>query len=97
MDRRTFIASFCFVSIGLISVATYADRDYSERLRYRNATVKGQILMGMTPKEVKRAWGRPTEINASGGKYGSSEQWVYDRPSGREYIYLDDGEVVYRN
>lgn len=72
-------------------------RDYGERLRYRNAAVKGEVLMGMTPKELERALGRPTRINRSQGSWGEREQWVYDRPGGTDYIYLENGKVTSRN
>lgn len=74
------------------------ERDYGERLRYRNAAVKGEVLMGMTSKEVERSQGKPIEINESIGSYGVREQWVYQRPDGSMYfIYLDNGKVTARN
>lgn len=73
-------------------------RDYGERLRYRNAAVKGEILMGMTEDEVVRSRGRPLDINRSTGSFGVHEQWVYQHPNGsRYYIYLDNGEVTGSN
>ncbi|WP_186297542.1 DUF4124 domain-containing protein [Sedimenticola selenatireducens] len=74
------------------------DRDYGERLRYRNAAVKGEVLMGMTAKELERSQGKPAKINRSQGKWGESEQWVFERPDGtRDLIYLENGEVTARN
>ncbi len=76
-------------------LATYAnaglqDRDYSERLRYRNAVVGGGLLMGMTADEVKRSIGKPLKINRSVGSYGTHEQWV----CGNINVYVDNGEVT---
>lgn len=74
------------------------DRSYGERLRYRNAAVKGEVLMGMTAKDLERSQGEPNRINKSQGSWGTREQWVYERPDGsRDYIYLENGRVDARN
>ncbi len=89
---------FILCALLLAPLANAQDRNYGERLRYRNAMVKGEVLMGMTGREVKRAIGRPIEINRSSNAYGTSEQWVYEDKRGRAYfIYLDDGVVTARN
>jgi len=75
-------------------IAGHNTRGYSERLRYRNAVVSGKVLIGMTPQEVRRAWGNPDSINVSQGSYGKSEQWVYITPTDRKYIYFDNGKVT---
>lgn len=74
------------------------ERSYGERLRYRNAAVKGEVLMGMTAKELERSQGEPSRINTSQGSWGIREQWVYERPDGStDYIYLENGQVDARN
>jgi len=89
MKRITIV----FLGVLLSQTAIAGDRSYGERLKYRNAVVKGQVLLGMTPREVKKAVGSPVRINRTKGA-GIDEQWVYDKPSAPRYVYIDDGEVI---
>lgn len=79
--------------------AEVQDRSYGERLRYRNASVKGEILNGMTQKEVRRAWGKPDEVDVSDGSSGRVERWWYWDHSGRrlksKLVRFVDGRVTY--
>lgn len=74
------------------------DRGYGERLRYRNATVKGEVLNGMTPREVERAWGRPDEIDVSDSGSGRTERWWWWDHSGSrlksKYVRFRDERVT---
>lgn len=51
------------------------------------AIVNHKILVGMTPDQVRTAWGRPERINRTVIPGRVSEQWVY----GTTYLYFDDG------
>ncbi len=70
-------------------------RDYGERMRYRNAAAGGDVLVGMSTSEVKRAWGEPTKIDRTTNNYGIREWWSYwheDKPT--EYVLLKNGKVT---
>ncbi|WP_321528306.1 DUF4124 domain-containing protein [Sedimenticola selenatireducens] len=73
-------------------------RDYGERLRYRNAAVKGEILNGMTKTEVMRAWGEPDEVDVSDSGSGRTERWWWWDHSGSrlksKYIRFEDDRVT---
>jgi hypothetical protein len=74
------------------------DRGYGDRLRYRNATVKGEVLSGMTQREVERAWGRPDEVDVSDSGSGRTERWWWWDHSGSriksKYVRFKDGRVT---
>lgn len=57
----------------------------------RLAIERGRVKNGMSPDQVKRAWGAPDKVNKSSG---GREQWVYRRGNGEsKYIYLEGGQV----
>ena len=74
----------------------------------RDAILNGDILIGMTAKQVLASRGRPYKINRSTGSYGIHEQWVMvtitpgvigayglDKKAPRyAYIYLENGKVT---
>lgn len=67
-------------------------KEYNRRF---DAAVNGQVMRGMSAKQVEMAWGPPSRINDSIGAYGRHEQWVYYRGSGRaQYVYLENGVVT---
>ncbi len=61
----------------------------ARKARVSAAIRKNSIFVGMTPDEVKQSWGAPQKINASGGSYGTHEQWIYPN----NYVYFRDGEL----
>jgi hypothetical protein len=69
-----------------------------ERARLVKSAIERRVLIvGMTSAEATEAWGAPMKVNASGGKYGQHEQWIYYRQvPGRRlpaatYVYFEDG------
>lgn len=72
-----------------------APRPDSRESRVAFAIALREVFIGMTDEEVARSWGRPSNINRTVTKYGSSEQWVYDRGGiGRgQYLYMENGTL----
>lgn len=72
-------------------------RDYGERLRYRNAAIKGDLLAGMSKSEARKAWGKPDEVDFTAVGGGEAEQWWYWDHSGtnlkHKVIRFRDGLV----
>lgn len=69
----------------------------SARAKIELAITRRQVLIGMTAREVTRAWGEPDKINRSVSASVVREQWVYrrDRRIGNEqYLYFDDGVLT---
>lgn len=57
--------------------------------------VKSAPTIGMTEAEVEKStWGKPSDINKTTTKYGTSEQWVYKFGDKYRYIYIEDGIVT---
>lgn len=58
-------------------------------------TPKVAPAIGMTTTEVEKStWGKPSDINKTTNKYGTSEQWVYKFWDKYRYIYIEDGIVT---
>lgn len=58
-------------------------------------TPKVAPAIGMTSEEVENStWGKPSDINKTTNKYGTSEQWVYKFWDKHRYIYIEDGIVT---
>lgn len=69
-------------------------RDFAQRLRFKNARRKGQLLVGMRPGEVRSLLGRPTKVRASTGSASVREQWIYIWPDKKQTtVTLQDGKV----
>ena len=63
-------------------------------VRLNNAVARGEVSVGMSADQVRRAWGTPEKINRTVAGSGVREQWVYDRGEARfQYVYLDNGVV----
>lgn len=58
------------------------------------AVRNNQIVMGMTKSDVIKSWGSPDHINETVTNAGSSQQWVYFTPNGRQYVYVTNGVVT---
>ncbi len=52
---------------------------------------EGKVIVGMSAKMCRAAWGEPDHINRTVTKYSISEQWVYD--SGN-YLYFENGKLT---
>ncbi len=69
----------------------YHDMNLARQADLRTAAESRQVMIGMTPGQVRRAWGSPTTIHESSG---GREQWVYrDGPGSAQYVYFEDGLV----
>jgi hypothetical protein len=54
-----------------------------------NKIIVGKIWIGMTDDMARASMGQPDDINRTVTRYGTSEQWVYNRI--RMYLYFEDG------
>jgi len=61
--------------------------------KLRQASERGEVLVGMTADQVRQAWGRPDRKNLSDYAHGQRDQWVYYRQNRTDYVYLEDGRV----
>ncbi len=52
---------------------------------------ENRVVIGMSAKMCRAAWGEPDHINRTVTKYSTSEQWVYD--SGN-YLYFENGKLT---
>ncbi|MFS4484402.1 hypothetical protein ACKGJY_15415 [Hyunsoonleella sp. 2307UL5-6] len=59
--------------------------------KYGNYIADGKVVIGMTEKMCRIAWGNPIDINTTTTNYGKSEQWVY---SLKHYLYFDNGKLT---
>lgn len=58
----------------------------------RKAIIEKRIIVGMTGKDARRAWGDPSTVNRT--SHGDS-QWVYDRgPGNTQYLYVNHNDCV---
>ena len=62
---------------------------------------KGQIDLGMTPEQVRYAWGNPDTIKFLDPFEGKSrEEWLYSSPGtmgvvGTKILFFFDGKLLY--
>ena len=61
---------------------------------YLSAIGRHEIMMGMTSDDLIKSWGEPADINETVTNAGSSQQWVYVTPSGRQYVYVTNGVIT---
>lgn len=68
--------------------------DYEARRQHEEAVhtalVHGDVIRGMTPAEVRRAWGAPTRVT---GQPGKAEHWVYVNGRARRTVSFAAGVV----
>ncbi len=67
--------------------ARAAERDHN----FTDLAKQKTVAIGMEPRHVELAWGRPRDINRTIGNGYVHEQWVY---GGGRYVYIDDGIVT---
>lgn len=61
----------------------------------RQAIAARRVLPGMTPAEVRQAWGTPAAARIVVGDDGEAARWVYSHDHGvRRIVHLRDGVVV---
>ncbi|OAS18906.1 hypothetical protein [Paenibacillus oryzisoli] len=64
----------------------------ADKARIASLPTPVQPTIGMTAEQVEKStWGKPSRTNKTTTKYGTSEQWVYERMG---YIYFEDGKVT---
>jgi len=51
------------------------------------AVLDGKVKIGMTEEQVSFAWGKPSKVNRTIGRWGTHEQWVYSNA----YLYFENG------
>jgi hypothetical protein len=64
----------------------------ANRARLELLVMQNKVAIGMTARDVERAWGPPHKINRSIHEHATIEQWVY-RYAGRQFVYLENGIV----
>lgn len=63
----------------------------AEAERIRAARVDGRVVPGMTPADVKLAWGMPDAVENPDAE---RERWVYRRDRTRKVVTFRDGRVA---
>jgi hypothetical protein len=79
----------------------FINRDYKTQMikkygaLYGNDIYNGSVRPGMTKAMVNEVYGKPDEVNRTGGSWGVHEQWVYaHRSSGKtEYLYFENNKL----
>lgn len=55
---------------------------------------QGKVRQGMTADQIRASWGKPDRIHRTVIGDHVSEQWVYDRGSQNQYLYLENGVMT---
>jgi hypothetical protein len=56
----------------------------------QDAVLQRKVFLGMTPAQVRAAWGAPERINRTLTRSGEHEQWVYGLG---QYLYFENGQL----
>lgn len=100
MKKRVIIAIILFFSISACAITVkYTPeeiKDYPETIQ--TSIKKGEVVMGMTPAQVRYAWGSPNKVSTSyeGGKH--RELWVYSSFFGlidKTYLFFEDSKLTF--
>jgi hypothetical protein len=87
-----------FPCIGGIKLAVAQPLDpFSLEARVLVAISNKRIIVGMSEKDVIKAWGKPDKMNVTASRLTKDEQWIFssDRDIGHsEYVYFEDGIVT---
>lgn len=84
---------------GCASQARYSDdeiRDYPGDVQQK--IIKGEIMPGMTPQQVRYAWGAPSEVRAAQKENSKTrEVWIYSGDVGlkKTWLVFIDGKLTY--
>jgi hypothetical protein len=102
MMRRSGIIFLFGAAIFLSSCASSARftrdeiKDYPTNVQER--IIKGEIMSGMTPQQVRYSWGPPAEVRMLKSEDGKQkEEWVYSSGLGlfKTRLTFIDGKLVY--
>jgi len=99
MKKTIFIILFFFVLSGCATGVRYTIeeiKDYPEPIQ--TSIKKGEVVMGMTPAQVRYTWGTPNKVGTSyeGGKH--RELWIYTSFLGLSkstYLFFEEGKLVF--
>ena len=95
----SFLLAAALVSGGCASYARYSHDEIKDfPLEVQEKIIKGEIMPGMTPQQVRYAWGSPSSVftlEPEGGK--QREQWIYSTAAGifKTRLTFIDGKLVY--
>ncbi len=84
---------------GCASTARYSTdeiKDYPPQIQEKIA--KGEVMPGMTPRQVRYAWGSPNEVKTLEKEDGKQrEEWVYSSDLGvfKTRLTFIDGKLIY--
>jgi len=63
--------------------------------KFKDAILRGAIMLGMTKEMVVASWGYPNDINRTVGSWGVNEQWIYGTDIRfTKYLYFENGILV---
>ncbi len=65
-----------------------------KRREIREQIYRKNVVPGMTPREVRSAWGYPYLTHPVHGVYEHTDRWIYKRPQGRAAVYFKNGKVT---
>lgn len=69
-------------------------RELLQQDRLDRVADRRRVAVGMSERQVRRAWGEPDRINRTIHATGNREQWVYRRGQARtQYVHFRDGTV----
>ena len=97
MKEIFFVVLLLFFLSGCASGVKYTVeeiKDYPEPIQ--TSIKKGEVVMGMTPNQVRYAWGQPDKTSATyeGGKH--REIWIYTSFfSKSSYLFFEDAKLVF--
>lgn len=60
----------------------------------REQIYRKNVVPGMTPREVRSAWGYPYLTHPVHGVHEDTDRWIYKRPQGRAAVYFKNGKVT---
>jgi len=94
-----FVFSFLIIQLGCIESARYSPDEIKEFPPATQEHIKiGKVVPGMTPQQVRYAWGSPANVNilkpSEEGKY--REEWIYTRLGiFKTRLIFIDGKLTY--
>jgi len=97
------IGGFLFVMAiflsGCASSARYSNEEIKDYpVEVQEKITKGEIMPGMTPRQVRYAWGSPNEVRTLQPENGKErEEWVYSSGLGvfKTRLTFIDGKLIY--
>jgi hypothetical protein len=94
---------FLFVMAVLLSSCASTARYSTDEIKdypveVQDKIVKGEIMPGMTPRQVRYSWGSPSEVKALEPEKGKQrEEWIYSSGMGvfKTRLTFIDGKLIY--